>query len=54
LKQPAKFKELKHGFGFEIPSDKSIVFTTGCSGDNMPSAQVEIDTDDRMDGTEKG
>ncbi|KAL0017229.1 hypothetical protein SO802_004298 [Lithocarpus litseifolius] len=47
LKQPAEVKKSKRGFGFKIPPDKPIVFTAGCSGDDMPSAQVEIDMDGR-------
>ena len=48
-----KVKESKRGFGFEIPLDKPMVFTTGYSGDNMLSSQVEIELDGGMDETKK-
>lgn len=46
-------KESKRGFGFEIPLDKPMVFTTSCSGDGMLSSQVEIELDGGMDETKK-
>lgn len=46
-------KESKRGFGFEIPLDKPMFFTTGYSGDSMLSSQVEIELDGGMDETKK-